>query len=315
VLDRAVSRALHPEPEGRYPTARAFGLDLERAIEELGGPFCLGNSAEFAELFLPLEESRREALLRVYPEARASRSGLRRTSTEAPPGHEVAPPPLSAAPLNPGEASASGTLRSVGSSASGPLRAAVPPSPPRRTLNRLLLGLFLGGGVGGAWMAFPPRTPGNEATSARPGASRELAVTAPVASAESSSSVVVPAPLFGAPTPSVEPTPSGKWAPASAASVRSVQGVTHEKAPSSPVVQEREEETVRVTVSTPGGEVPVYWRGALQGRSPCTLRMPPGRHTLELVPAGGPSRQVSVVARPGEPSYVSVPLERLLAAP
>jgi hypothetical protein len=156
VLDRAVSQALHPEPEGRHPTARAFGLDLERAIEELGGPFSLGNSAEFAELFLPLEESRREALLRVYPEARASRSDPRRAGVEAPPGHDVAIQTLPAVSSISGEASASGTLRSVGSPASGTLRSSGPSSPPGRALNRLLLGLFVGGGVGGALLALPP---------------------------------------------------------------------------------------------------------------------------------------------------------------
>ena len=88
-----------------------------------------------------------------------------------------------------------------------------------------------------------------------------------------------------------------------------------EKATPPAVVQTQEAELVRVTVSTPGGEVSVYWQGAMQGSTPCTLRMPPGSHTLELAPAGAPRRQVTVVVRAGEASYVSVPLERLLSAP
>jgi serine/threonine protein kinase len=316
VLDRAVSQALHPEPEGRYPTARAFGLDLERAIEELGGPFSLGNSAEFAELFLPLEESRREALLRVYPEARASRSDPRRAGVEAPPGHDVAIQTLPAVSSISGEASASGTLRSVGSPASGTLRSSGPSSPPGRALNRLLLGLFVGGGVGGALLALPrTETPRNQASLAGPRASGELVPVVRGASAESSSSVAVPAALSSAPSPGTSPPTSGKWPPPSTASAEAVRGAMREKATPPAVVQTQEAELVRVTVSTPGGEVSVYWQGAMQGSTPCTLRMPPGSHTLELAPAGAPRRQVTVVVRAGEASYVSVPLERLLSAP
>ncbi|MDW8248156.1 MAG: PEGA domain-containing protein [Myxococcales bacterium] len=188
------------------------------------------------------------------------------------------------------------------------------PAPPPGSRSRLILGLFLGGILGGALLAWPR-------------ARRELA---PAASPEPSLRDVVPSEVARTPEPppaassvrvGAEPVVSvlpavvpAKVRPGSPPLASAVPASSKSAAPTTTETLQ-DGAPVRVTISTPGGEAQVYWRGESRGRTPCTLLMPPGRHTVELEPSGGPRRAVSVVARAGEPTYVSVPMERLLTAP
>ncbi|MCU0654870.1 MAG: protein kinase [Polyangiaceae bacterium] len=292
-LERLVQKALHPAPEGRFQTARALSLAIETVLFELGEPFSIGQSAGTFSLFFPEEDSRVRALLQVLPEARSSRadsSGVMRVASSS-----RQPLPLLQEPSSAllEVASVPGTLRSGGR-----------PAPSSRGLGWLLVALFLGGGLGGGALVASRGAVIPAASVPSPLVSAEPTPVQPEEPTSSRSVQVVPV----TPPAPVVPVRSGPAAQASGPGRLASSQVGQSAPPSVEGVR------VRVTVSTPGGSAQVYWRGVLQGSTPCTLAMEPGRHTLELEPPGAPRRPVTVVVNPGEPVYMSVPFERLAPA-
>lgn len=298
-LERAVSRAIHPSPDERYPTARAFGLALDKALAELGDPFPLGTSAEAIERLLPAGESRIEALLGVYPEAWASRSGSR-----------SAPRLLSAAPEVPGAPA----QVPEGGATSGTLRAAVGASPAKAGPSRALLALFVASALGGAAVTSTRLFSRAEAPR-QPHTAPEVAAPQPPSASSSDNSTIpsqvssgeAPSSSRAAPGAAPRATGSRLVVPGSASAVGGPHQARQGEGASTGETQ--------VTVSSPGGVARVYWQGIARGVTPCTLALPPGRHTLELEPPDAPRRPVMVEVRGGEPVYVSVPIARLLPPP
>jgi serine/threonine-protein kinase len=313
-LERLVQKALHPVPEERFQTARDLSLAIETVLFELGEPFSIGQSARTFLLFFPEEDSRVRALLQVLPEARSScadSSGVVRVASSS-----RQPLPLLQEP-------SSALLKEA--SVPGMVRSGERLAPSSRGLGWLLVALFLGGGLGGGALVasrgavIPAASVPSPLVSAEPttrtSGARSTQNSSPLVSAEptpvhpeepTSSRSVQVTPITS-PAP-VVPVRSGPVAQASGPG-RLASSQVEQSAPLSV-----EGVRVRVTVSTPGGSAQVYWRGVLQGSTPCTLAMEPGRHMLELEPPGAPRRPVTVVVNPGEPVYMSVPFERLAPA-
>jgi hypothetical protein len=77
-----------------------------------------------------------------------------------------------------------------------------------------------------------------------------------------------------------------------------------------PAMERESGEPATITVITRGGWADVFVGSRRLGRSPGRWNLPPGTHTLRLVPEGsGAARTVQVTLGPGEGRTVAVPLD------
>jgi serine/threonine protein kinase len=333
-LDRIVMRALERDVEKRYPTARALGRDLNAFVASSGVSASLPDLAELMDELFQAERERKLDVVASVLEASAepvpggTQSGARLL------GHSAATAILD----GPTEISESGRA--------GPPVHPAKPAAGRRPLDPMVAVVMVVAILAAVLivalvtrMAEAPRT--EHVVALAPMPSSSPIHEAPIATVPEAPTVTAPeAPTAIAPEapsdalPEVVAPPVAPVVVAPPAPVEVAHPSTPiEVAPPSTPVEVREPAPRSSTTSTPrprpstepeavprgggtvnvgahGGWAEIYVDGSLVGRTPRSIRLPAGRHVLELRPSGQlPARRVPVTVRAGETERVSVDLE------
>jgi serine/threonine-protein kinase len=278
-IDVVVLKALSRDPDGRYPTARAFGRDLLKVQSRISGPIGLAEVADWMGRLFPGEAARKQALVDIA--RKLSGPVTRLAEDEGGAG-------------NSGVSTESSAVREAAAAA---LTGQLPEVRPRRRLPAVaVVGVALVLAVVAGLLIATPRSSG-------PGQYASITThLAPLRNAPPGSDA------DAAPEPRVVQAPVAPPLGEPATDAAADGDAPLPADPERPV-QTASRATGFVSVATPGGWADVSRGGHRLGQTPLRAKLPVGRHVLTVRPFGkGPARTVPVTIKRDAVERVVVPL-------
>jgi hypothetical protein len=279
-LEEVTMKALHRDPERRYPTARAMSRDLERFLGHWGDSVPHADVADWlAVLFPGAAERKRQLLRQAFPAAPNDAP----EATADPPADAV--PPEARTELQP-------VLTPPTPGPSGPSA-----SPRRR--RPLIVGLLALAAIStsiGVWFGRLPAAGAPARDGPPPALERRSASAPPLPETTASSSPDEP------PAPAPPPAPSGH--PARRGRSAIPQRIERRLPAAAPA-------TGQLLLRTTGGAADIFYKGRRLTRSPALLTLPAGQHELQVGNAGDPALlPITVSIKAGETVVYDVRLQR-----
>jgi len=283
-LDRIVMKALERDPDKRFQTARDLGRDLAKFNSSQSEPALMADLAEWMDVLFRDDKQKREQVVELARQAGAGPV-----------------PKIPASLATDGEDSDAALASDAPPRPHGLMRPRLPPwlSDPRAQWA------LLGGGLGLVVIIVALITLSQSGTTEAPDEPSSVAAPAPATTSH-------PDPIIAPPPTPPEPPEPAPPEPLPIPTPLPTKVVKHVGVPAGYPIRPQpavNTGTGTVTVSTPGGWADIVLNGRHIGRTPDSLTLPAGTHTLTLIPFGrDPARTQTVTVRPGAASRVVVRL-------